>query len=137
MTFWTLLNVKCPLENYSKPYGRATAMPSVWRLMIELSDQSSKSLACIAIKITLLIICYYQYLIWLLYLIKILLYKKEPPMRTLKAGIFKFGHTKILKKYQSSYLFYYWPTSGKLTRNIIYIVMQKEAILEKHDFEHS
>ena len=27
MTFWTLWALKCPLENYSKPYGRATAMP--------------------------------------------------------------------------------------------------------------
>ena len=111
-------------------------MPSAWRLMIELSDQSAKSLVYIAIKITLWIICNYQYLMLLLYVIKVLLYKKEPPMRSLKAGIFKFGHTTILKKHQSSYLFYYLPKSGKVTRNIIYIIMQKEAILGKHDFEH-
>ena len=26
VTFWILLAVKCPLGNYSKPYGRAMAM---------------------------------------------------------------------------------------------------------------
>ena len=26
------LAVKCPLENYSKPYGRVTAMPPAWGL---------------------------------------------------------------------------------------------------------
>ena len=30
VTFWILLTVKCPLENYSKPYDRATAMPPAW-----------------------------------------------------------------------------------------------------------
>ena len=32
VTFWILLAVKCPLENYSKPYGCATAMPPAWGL---------------------------------------------------------------------------------------------------------
>ena len=32
VTFWILLAVKCPLENYSKPYGCATAIPPAWGL---------------------------------------------------------------------------------------------------------
>ena len=32
VTFWILLAVKCPLESISKPYGRATAMPTAWGL---------------------------------------------------------------------------------------------------------
>ena len=32
MTFWILLAVKCPIENYSKPYGYAKAMPQAWGL---------------------------------------------------------------------------------------------------------
>ena len=31
--FWILLAVKCPLESISKPYGRATAMPTAWGLI--------------------------------------------------------------------------------------------------------
>ena len=34
VTFWILLAVKCPLENYSKPYGRATAMPTAWEFIL-------------------------------------------------------------------------------------------------------
>ena len=33
MTLWIFLAVKCPLESISKPYGRATAMPTAWGLM--------------------------------------------------------------------------------------------------------
>ena len=32
VTFWIFSAVKCPLENYSKLYGCATAMPPVWGL---------------------------------------------------------------------------------------------------------
>ena len=32
VTFWILLAVKCPLENYSNPYGYATATPPAWGL---------------------------------------------------------------------------------------------------------
>ena len=32
VTFWILLAAKCPLENYSKPYGCTTAMPPAWGL---------------------------------------------------------------------------------------------------------
>ena len=34
VTFWILLAVKCPPENYSKPYGRATAMPPACELIL-------------------------------------------------------------------------------------------------------
>ena len=33
VTFWIFLAVKCPLESISKPYGRATAMPTAWGLI--------------------------------------------------------------------------------------------------------
>ena len=36
VTFWILFAVKFPLENYPKPYGRATAMPPAWRLRNDL-----------------------------------------------------------------------------------------------------
>ena len=39
VTFWILLAVKCPLKNYSKPYGYATAMPPAWGLK---NDQRPK-----------------------------------------------------------------------------------------------
>ena len=40
VTFWILLAVKCPLENYSKPYGSATAMPPAWGLKIEMVSKN-------------------------------------------------------------------------------------------------
>ena len=38
MTFWILLAVKCPLENGSKPYGHATAVPPALGLNFSLSS---------------------------------------------------------------------------------------------------
>ena len=34
VTFWILLAVKCPLENYLKPYGDEAAIPPAWGLII-------------------------------------------------------------------------------------------------------
>ena len=36
MTFWFLLAVKCPLDAISKPYGRATAIPTAWGLKLNM-----------------------------------------------------------------------------------------------------